>query len=316
MKYAYEDISPDQFEELIILICHKLFGISVQCFSKGIDGGRDAKFIGKAEAFPSKSSPWNGITIIQAKHTNGYNRSCSENDFFNTSAKSSIILEEIDKIKMLKKIGDLDNYILFTNRKLTANMQNEIHNFISSACDIPVHSIYIYGVEQIELYLKIYPDIIKIAKIDPLDSPLIISPDDLAEVVEAFAKYREIIKKTIEHPPKPRITYMEKNEINNMDSEYAKSLLKKYLKETAQIKTFLAAPENSHLLESYCASVEEFNFKIFSHRKSYQEFNKILDYISDMLFSRDPVLKKTKNKTITRTMLFYMYWNCDIGKEE
>ena len=50
MKYAYEDLSDDQFEILIVLLCQHLLGISVQGFAKGPDGGRDAKFVGTHRA--------------------------------------------------------------------------------------------------------------------------------------------------------------------------------------------------------------------------------------------------------------------------
>ena len=56
MKFAYEDLSDDQFEVLIVLLCQRLLGISVQGFAKGPDGGRDAKFVGTAELHPSKAA--------------------------------------------------------------------------------------------------------------------------------------------------------------------------------------------------------------------------------------------------------------------
>ncbi len=46
MKFAYEDLSDDQFERLIVFLCQRLLGISVQGFAKGPDGGRDGKFVG------------------------------------------------------------------------------------------------------------------------------------------------------------------------------------------------------------------------------------------------------------------------------
>jgi len=91
MKYAYEDLSPEQFEKLVVLLCKRLLGISVQGFAKGPDAGKDAKFVGTAEIFPSKSAPWGGTTIIQAKHTNGYNKHFSESDFFSTTGSSNTI---------------------------------------------------------------------------------------------------------------------------------------------------------------------------------------------------------------------------------
>lgn len=89
MKFAYEDINDDQFESLIVFLCKRLLGISVQGFAKGPDGGRHAKFVGTAELHPSKAAPWAGTTIIQAKHTNGYNRNFSESDFFSTTAANT-----------------------------------------------------------------------------------------------------------------------------------------------------------------------------------------------------------------------------------
>ena len=35
MKYSYEELSPEQFERLVIHICQKLLGISVQGFAVG-----------------------------------------------------------------------------------------------------------------------------------------------------------------------------------------------------------------------------------------------------------------------------------------
>ena len=102
MKFAYEDLSDSQFEVLIVLLCQRLLGISVQGFAKGPDGGRDAKFVGKADLHPSKTEPWVGITIIQAKHTSGYNRSFSESDFFNIKSKNTVLGKEIPRIKKLR----------------------------------------------------------------------------------------------------------------------------------------------------------------------------------------------------------------------
>ena len=91
MKYAYEDLSSEQFERLIVLLRQRLLGISVQGFANGPDGGTDAKFVGTAELHPSKAAPWSGTTIIQAKHTNGYNRIFPETDFFSLTAANTVL---------------------------------------------------------------------------------------------------------------------------------------------------------------------------------------------------------------------------------
>jgi hypothetical protein len=258
MKFAYEDLRDDQFEKLIVLLCQRLLGISVQGFAKGPDGGRDAKFVGTAELHPSKTAPWTGTTIIQAKHTNGYNRNFSESDFFSPKSRNTVLGKEIERIKKLRDAKQLDHYMLFANRRLTGNGETEIRQYIASKCGIPNSSIYLCGLEQLEIWLKRFPEVAKEADLDPVDSPLIISPDDLAEVVMALARQRESVSALIDDPPTIRVTYEQKNTLNNMSVEYAKAQRGKYLKETAQIQSFLAAPENLKLMRMYESVVDEF----------------------------------------------------------
>ena len=310
--YAYEDLGPEQFEKLIVFLCQHLLGISVHGFSKGPDGGRDAKFIGTAERHPSTAAPWVGTVIIQAKHTNGYNKNFSESDFFSTNSNNNVIGKEIPRIKNLRKKKLLDHYMLFANRRLAGNAESDIQSYISKQCDIPVGSIYLCGLEQLEVFLKTFPEVPSKADLDPIDSPLIVSPDELADVVQALAQQKDAIGEVADDPPTPRVPYDEKNELNNMSVEYAKEQRKRYLKETAQIKTFLAAPENMELLHLYEAVIDEFQLKIIAKRKNYQTFDEIMNYLVDLLFGRDPVLRA--HKRLTRAMLFYMYWNCDIGE--
>lgn len=314
MKYAYEDLSDTQFEDLIVLLCQRLLGISVQGFAKGPDGGRDAKFVGTAELHPSKAAPWVGTTIIQAKHTNGYNRSFSESDFFSTSTPNTVLGKEIPRIRNLRSNKQVDHYMLFANRRLTGNAESELREHIAKECDIPVTSVYLCGLEQLEIWLKSFPDVPKLANLDLVDSPLIVSPDDLAEVVQALARQKEGLSAVLDDWPTPRVPYEMKNVINNMTVEYAKAQRRKYLKETSLIRAFLASPENLELLRMYESVADEFQLKIIAKRKDYQTFDEVMEYLVDLLFSRDPVLRQHAHKRLTRAVLFYMYWNCDIGE--
>lgn len=314
MKFAYEDLSDSQFETLVVLLSQRLLGISVQGFAKGPDGGRDAKFVGTAELHPSKTAPWVGTTIVQAKHTNGYNRNFSESDFFSATTENTVLGKELARVKKLRDAKQLDHYMFFANRRLGGNAETEIREYISSRCDIPITSIYLCGLEQLEIWLKRFPDVAKEADLDPVDSPLIVSPDDLAEVVQALARRIDRVATLLDDPPTPRVPYEKKNEINNMSKDYAKAQRRKYLKETAQIQTFLASPENFDLLRMYESVVDEFQLKIIAKRKDYQTFDDIMEHIVDLLFDRDPVLRQHAHKRLTRAMLFYMYWNCDIGE--
>jgi hypothetical protein len=311
MKYAYEDLSDDQFEHLVVMICQRLLGMGVQGFAKGVDGGRDAKFIGVAELIPSRAAPWNGTVIVQAKHTN---RSCSEADFFSAKSDETIIGKEIPRIKKLRTASQLDHYLVFVNRNLTGNTESDIRSHIAKECGLPEQSIMLCGHEALELWLKTFADIAATARLDPLDSPLVVSPDELAEVVEALARHMDGAAATMDAPPALRTLYETKNALNRMSPEYAKALRRLYLKDTAQVKLFLAAPENAELLRMYESTVEEFQLKIIAKRKDYQTFDQVMNYLMDLLFARDPILRR--NKKLTRVMLFYMYWNCDIGESE
>lgn len=314
MKYAYEDLSDTQFEVLIVFLCQRLLGISTQGFAKGPDGGRDAKFVGTAERHPSQAATWVGTTIIQAKHTNGHNRNFSESDFFSLNSSSTTLAKEIPRIKKLRANKQLDHYMLYANRRLSGNAESEIRAHIAKECNIPEESIYLCGLEQLELLLKNFPDVPKLANLNPVDSPLIVSPDDLSEVVQAMARQMDSLSTVLDDLPTPRVSFEEKNKLNNMSDGYAKAQRNRYLKETAQIRTFLSAPENLELLRMYESVVDEFQLKIIANRKDYQTFDKLMEYLIDLLFDRDPILRQRSHKPLTRAMLFYMYWNCDIGK--
>ena len=316
MKFAYEDLSEDQFEKLVVLLCQRLFGSSVKGFAKGPDGGRDAKFVGTAELHPSKAAPWIGVTIIQAKHTIGYNRHFGEADFFSVKTEDTVVGKEVPRIQALRKKQQLDHYMLVANRRLAGNADETITQHISKACNIPGGSVYLCGLEQLELYLNHFPEVAKLADLDPIDSPLIVSPDELAVVVQAIASSQSDLSAVMDAPPGERIPYEVKNRANNMTPEYALALRKRYLKDTAQIRSFLAAPENSEILKSYEVTAEEFQMKIIAKRKDYQNFDAVMEYLLDLLFKRDPILRQAQHKRLTRAVLFYMYWNCDIGVGE
>lgn len=251
--------------------------------------------------------------MIQAKHTSGLNKSFSESEFYSATSNSSVIAKEIPRIKALKESSELDHYMLFANRRLTANSDFEIRRAISSACGIKDDSILLCGIELLESWLKRFKHIPEMADIDPIDSPLIVSPDEIAEIVGAFAQYRGEMTAILDAPPTQRVDMATKDRINGMSDEYSTALKRKYLKDTEQIRQFLAAPENYELLSAYESAVDEFEFRIIAHRKDYQSFDQVMNYLVALLIDRDPVLRQKNHKRITRALLFYMYWNCDIG---
>lgn len=311
MKYAYHDLTPGQFEDVVIAICQFLFGAGVQGFADGVDGGRDARFVGTAEAYPSAASPWSGITIVQAKHTNGYNKTFSDADLYSKDNADAILRKELPRIKALRASQDLDHYILFSNRRLTAFANTKLCTVIASECSVPMSSVALGGIEQLELWLKRYPQAAELADIDPIDSPLIASPDDLAEVVERLAAHLDRAGVALEPPPVDRTSYERKNQLNGMTPEYAKVLRQRYLKETPQLKHFLSLPESAEVLRTYQAAADEFQQAVMAKRKHYQSFDDVMIYLRRLVLERDPILRK--HRRLTSVVLFYMYWSCDLG---
>jgi hypothetical protein len=312
MKYAYEDLSPEQFEELVVHICRKLMGISVIGFSTGPDGGRDARFHGTAELHPSKAAPWVGKVVIQGKHTNGLNRSFSEADFYSGLNTNCVLAKELPRIIALRGAGDLDHYMLFANRRLSAIADAAIRKYISGGAGMPELSVFLCGLEQIESLLREFPDIPQKLDLSLFATPLIVSPDELSKIVEAFASRSVELGAVVESHPVSRTLYANKNKVNNMSEPYAKKLRNLYLKDTQQIREFLSDPDNEQIRAFYESATADFQLKILAKKRAGESFDELFEYIYDLLVGRDPIL--AANRRLTRAMLFYMYWNCDIGE--
>jgi len=146
------------------------------------------------------------------------------------------------------KCYELDYYFLVSNRKLTGKTEAIIRNYISAQAGIPVVNIFLAGVEQLELWLKRYPDIVKLAKIDPIDSPLNVAPNELAEIIEALVSHKEDLKGSL---PVARTSLAEKDRLNQMTEDYSKKLRRRYLSHTNSIQDFLADPLNEDLQKKY-----------------------------------------------------------------
>ena len=174
--------------------------------------------------------------MVQAKHTNGLNKRFSDLDFFSENSINTVLAGELPCIKRLRNDKKLDHYMLFSNRRLTGESESTIRAHISEECGLGEQSIYLCGVEQLELYLKRFPDVARIAEIDPIDSPLIVSPSELADLVEVLSKHLPTVSAKLDSVPVDRVSYERKNQINNMTEEYARTLRSYDLKETQQIR--------------------------------------------------------------------------------
>ena len=315
MKYQYENLGDDQFEDLVIELCTEMFGIGVRGFAKGVDGGRDARFSGKATSYPSATAPWEGKVVIQAKHTSGYNKSFSDSDFFSDAASKTATLNgEIPKIEKLKNEGELDFYMLFANRKLTAGTDEAIRKKIQKETGLDKEHIAICDVEFIERCIKRFPGVVERVDLAPINSPLIVSPDELSHVVDALAIGIAEIPGTVSDPIVTRIPYEVKNQRNNMSAKYAANFRRNYLKFYRQIDDFLTHPRNRSCLDKYLIAVAEFESEVIARRGQYESYDEVIQWLSRLLSDRDSILRK--HKRLTNAVLFYMYYKCDLGSAD
>ena len=311
--YQYQDMNELDFEVLAVLICKETLGEATQGFAPGPDGGRDGKFLGTANEYPSRRKPWTGITIIQAKHTSGINQHFLDSSFFSEKSKSATLSEEVVKIKMLIDKNELDNYMLFANRKLTGGAEPQIKKYISENTGLDIGNIGVFGIDDLNSWLSRYRYIVEMVKLSPLTMSPIIRPDQLAEIIPHFANVFDISVKHREFGPVNRTSYEEKNQLNNMSDELAKTLRKNYMSYAYQVQEFLSDPQNRGLQALYQEAVEEFQQTFIIPRKRELEyFDDIFNQLVGLLIDRDYILKT--NKRLTRILVFYMYYNCDIGR--
>lgn len=191
-------------------------------FAKGKDGGKDAKFHGTAERYPSSASPWQGCTIIQAKHTNGINASFSDKPF-NPEHRIGTLLEELPRIKELSVSGELQNYFVVSNRKLTGITEGKMKAFLHEFTGIEQERLGFAGTDQLDHWFSFFPEAKNALTFRPLDRPLIVSPDELAVAIEAFSDaFKEIDVSCTKDLPIARTPYSEKNVLNNMSEDFTK----------------------------------------------------------------------------------------------
>lgn len=306
LKYPLCNLNEDDFEKLVALICEKILGIGTIVFAKGKDGGKDAKFIGKANNFPSEAAPWEGKFIIQAKHTSNPIASCSDNTF------KVILNDELPKIKKLKSENKIDYYLLFTNRKLSGIQDGKIEDII--AAETGVDNL-IFGEERIQLWLQEYTKIVKTLRLNKLLMPLEFYEKDLQEIVVAFSEAKiskEELK--IRQNDLRRIPAAKKNDLNNLGKEYFDNVLKSSYSDFEKIKSFLEDPKNDEYKTKYVNTISDLQAKIILHRNEFYAFEDIFEYLCDYILDTSKS-KLLSNRRLIRVFLHYMYFYCDIGKK-
>lgn len=320
MKYnqAIIHLSDNEYEELANSVCQSILGFGTISFTKGKDGGKDGRFTGTANCFPSKTSPWSGKMVIQAKHTTSPIASCSDGYFF--SNKSSIVNKEIEKLKKIKSVEGLDYYLLFTNRKYTGNNDCEIIEKISTETKIPKENIAIIGNSTMDSLLTDNSFIVKKYKLNSYLIPFDFSDQDLRELVitfkEKLPEYQDQIGNEVEKIKREfnKIADEVKNAKNKLSSEYYEEvILSESYTYFEKIDNFLEDPKNDVIKDLYYDVVSEIRDLIVLKRGNFGAFEEIFIFIYNLVCQSSRILRGKKR--FVNIFLHYMYHTCSIGKK-
>lgn len=307
INYPLNLLNSADFENLVISICNRILGIGTIGFTSGRDGGRDGTFNGAAQSFPSTQSPWKGKFIIQAKHTEKPHASCSDSDFNN------IVEREIQKIKILKEKGEIDYYLIFTNRRLAGGKNSDIITKIVK--NTGIKEAFIFADNTIQQYLVAYPEIAKQYGLQKFLQPFEFYDEDICDVIKAFPEPEEISLELDKNKKWLFAPKEEKNTINKLSQDYFHNTLLEDIKYFDKIEMFLKDPANNKLKKKYNETVYELRRKIETYHSQYDAFEKIFDVLFDYIFYRNIESLKT-NRSLIAIFLHYMYFICDIGKKE
>lgn len=313
MEYHLYNLNSSDFESMVNIICQKILGTGVISFSEGKDGGRDGKFNGTAQNYPSEKQFWNGKFIIQAKHTTNPIASCSDKDF------EGIIDNEIKKISKLKQLGEVDNYLLFTNRKYSGIKGEKINKKIID--ETGIENTAIIGKETInKQYLAPNKEIVRQFNLHKIHIPFDFSDEELRKIILAFKNQIPKLETSIKTKSDSlkydfsHIDKKEKNKKNKLSSDYYKeNILGKSLMEFDKIETFLKDPINEELKDYYYDTANELNEIISLKRDEFEAFEELFIYIYQLITTGSHSLIGSK-RHIT-TFLHYMYIECLIGKK-
>lgn len=304
-NYYLNDMNPQDFESLVVDICRVILGEGTVGFAPGKDGGKDARFEGVANNFPSKAGPLKGVCIIQAKHSSKSDSACGDADFRSTFSK------EKKKIRALHDRGELEHYILFTNRKKTANDEETLRKQVS---DVGLKSFHLLGRDDIHLRLDGMPDVVQ--NLSHLRADFFtLDPRDLTEVILGFHSFFAKNKKQSDQTSNfDYVGMKKKNKVNGLSREFFDNIRRNSLSYFQEIENFLENPRNIELNDLYEDMVDELRQKIIADRKKFGSFDEVLVHLRDLIAQGNEALKARKR--YANIFLHYMYCNCDIGSHD
>jgi len=174
ITYELHSLGWKAFQNLCATITAEIWGQEIQTFADSRDGGRDGAFHGKWVSEDGESLY--GSFTVQCKFTAQADK----------LIKLSDLTGELEKARRLAKKGLSDNYILFSNSKLTGENEEKICEAFEN---IPgIKSVKCYGCERITQIIR------ESSKLRML-VPRVYGLGDLSQILDerAYSQAREIL---------------------------------------------------------------------------------------------------------------------------
>lgn len=310
-RYPYHQLPSDKdFECLVWDLCRFLLGEGTEKFATGRDGGRDARFRGQAARFPSESKPLIGSFIVQAKWTQVEDSSFSDKPF-----QRMLMKEEVPRVRNLIAAGELDHWILFSNRKKPADGATKLEADlkIETGCE----SIHLRGADEIDGWVRSLPQLVRNNSLDSLLIPMRLEPNELHEVIDVLHKRRALApeKASTRWNFPAYIGIDQKNVINDLSDRYFCNVIRQQSEPYfAAIKAFLENPRSRKLAERYHEAASEIQAKVMTFRNRFDQFDFVFDTLCEEFWTCSPELQSPGKKRLVRLLLHYMYCNCDFGE--
>jgi hypothetical protein len=302
-QYRLYEIEDTEFEDVICRVCMQILGTGTISFSIGKDGGRDGRFTGTATKFPSVAAPAAGKFVIQSKHTTQPGASCSDTAF------QRLFKDELPKVAALVNEGELEYYLLFTNRSLTGGMEKKLIQQLKRIKG--VKGAWIIADDPIRQHLDQHPTIWTSMGFSQTLT-FRFKPQDLNEVVRAFHTVVTTDPRKFSSAADFGFVNKDtKNTVNGLTKSYYEYLKRDSLPSFGRIREFLQDERNAELRSFYHDAADELKQKIITFRSEFQSFDGVLTHVFDLIVSDNEVLRGKKR--LVRTFLHYMYFDCDIG---
>lgn len=312
-RFPYHRLPSDRaFEGVIWDLFRYLLGEGLEKFAKGKDGGRDARFAGTADRFPSRSSPLSGKIILQVKWTEEESGS-----FGDASFQRLLIEKEAPKAKALREAGELDHWVIVSNRKRPAIASTKLEKDLREA--VSCESVHLRGLEELDGWLAQLPEIVRRHALEELLIPFRVEPTELRQVIDALYENRsEALQEMSSRWDFADYAGIDrKNALNRVTDPYFKASIRNQSEPFfAAIKEFLENPRNRELANRYHEAAAELQAKAMAFRDRFGTFDVVFESLCEEIYSRAAsTFEKPGKKRVLRVVLHYMYANCDLGEK-